>query len=47
MIDALNKLCGEINLFPNVNGAAAKVYEWIGILIMHLTGHGIAHSCRD
>ena len=36
-----------IHPFPNFNGAAVEVWEWISNFIPHLTVHVITHPCWD
>ena len=42
------KMWDEITyLFPNFNGAAVGVWEWIGNFVPHFTGYVIIHPCYD
>ena len=33
--------------FPNFNGAAVEVWEWMSNFILHFIGHVITSPCRD
>ena len=33
--------------FPNLNGSAVEVWEWMSNFILHLTGHVVTYKCWE